>query len=161
MHNIEIFTNIEIDTSIPKLILKCATAVLEYHNIEHDCHIDITITNNEEIKQLNSEYRQKDYATDVLSFPLVEFKNGEFLDNIEFCKDFDTNTLALGDMIISNDKVLEQAQEFEHTSEREFAFLTVHSVLHLLGYDHEENETDGDLMRQKEKEILEILGILR
>ncbi|MFI3225926.1 MAG: rRNA maturation RNase YbeY [Clostridia bacterium] len=160
-HNVEIFTELDIEQSVPDLILKCATAVLEYHKIEQDCHIDITITDNEEIHQLNREYREKDYATDVLSFPMVEYHNGEMQDDLDLCIDPDTNELALGDMIISYDKIIEQAREFGHSNEREFAFLTVHSVLHLLGYDHEADDIDADLMRSKEKEILGILGIGR
>ena len=160
-HNIEVFTELEIEKSVPALILNCAKTVLQNENIEFDCHIDITITNNEEIRQLNREYREKDYATDVLSFPLVEFKNGKFLDQLEFCIDPDTNCVPLGDMIISFDKIIEQAKEFGHSNEREFAFLTVHSVLHLLGYDHEVLEEDAVIMRAKEKEILSVLGIGR
>ncbi len=161
MHSIEIFTEYENLENIEKIILKSAEEALKNHNISHKCHIDISIVNNEEIHKLNFEYREKDYATDVLSFPMIDCKNGEFLEDINMCKDFDTGNIMLGDMIISYEKVLEQAQEFQHSNEREFAFLTVHSVLHLLGYDHEENETDGDIMRAKEKEILENLGITR
>ncbi|MFI3116096.1 MAG: rRNA maturation RNase YbeY [Clostridia bacterium] len=161
MHSIEIYTEYENLSEFSDIILKTATKTLENHNITQKCHIDISIVKNEEIREINLQYREKDYATDVLSFPMIECKNGEFLEDVELCKDFDTGNLMLGDMIISFEKVLEQAQEFGHSNEREFAFLTVHSVLHLLGYDHEENETDGDIMRAKEKEILENLGIAR
>lgn len=161
MHSIEIYTEYENLGEFEDIILKSATKTLENHNILHKCHIDISIVKNEEIREINNQYREKDYATDVLSFPMIECKNGEFLEDINFCKDLDTGNLMLGDMIISFEKVLEQAQEFAHSNEREFAFLTVHSVLHLLGYDHEENEADCDIMQAKEKEILNELGINR
>lgn len=161
MNTIDIFSELEIKKDVSELIRKSANAVLDEHALSFDCHIDITITDNKEIHAMNLEYRQKDYATDVLSFHMVEFYNGKFLDDLMFCKDPETEKVALGDMIISYDKVLEQAKEFEHSNEREFAFLTVHSVLHLLGYDHEQNEQDGDIMRFMEKKILTKLGILR
>lgn len=160
-HNIDVFTELEIPQGINELLLLCTTTVLEHEKIEFDCQIDITITTNEEIREINNEHRGKDYATDVLSFPMAEFKNGEFLDDIEFCIDPETNLVPLGDMIISYDKILEQALEFGHSNEREFAFLTVHSVLHLLGYDHELEDEDADLMRAKEKELMNILEIHR
>lgn len=147
--------------NVKQLILKCATAVLEHQNIDFNCIIDVQIVTNEEIRQLNLSYRQKDYATDVLSYPMVEFKNGECLEDISLFKDPDTQLVELGDMVISHDKVLEQALEYGHSVEREFAFLTVHSVLHLLGYDHEQLEEDKLKMQAVEKEILKILGITR
>lgn len=158
---IEIYSDIDIDEQTPRLIEKCAKAVLEHENIKFEALIDITITSNEEIRRINKEFRQKDYATDVLSFPMVTYKNGNLLENLAFCTDPDTGLVHLGDMLISFDKVLEQAKEYGHSNEREFAFLTVHSVLHLLGYDHETNDEDKTLMRAKEKAILEGLGILR
>ncbi len=158
---IEIYSDIDIDEKTPRLIEKCAKEVLQFENVNFDTLIDITITNDEEIRRINNDFRGKDKATDVLSFPMVTYKNGKLLDNINFCIDPDTKLVHLGDMIISNDRVLEQAREYSHSNEREFAFLTVHSVLHLLGYDHETNDDDKELMRSKEKAILEKMGILR
>lgn len=160
-HNIDIFTELEITQDIKDLLLLSAIAVLDYEDVKFGCHIDIEITTNEEIREINKEQRDKDYATDVLSFPLVEFLNGKCLEDIKFCIDQETKLVPLGDMVISYDKILEQALEFGHSNEREFAFLTVHSVLHLLGYDHEDEGEDAKLMRQKEKEIMEILEINR
>lgn len=160
-HNVCIYTELDIEKSVPELILKCANAVLEHHKIEQDCNIDINIVNNEEIRALNFEYREKDYATDVLSFPMVSYQNGECLEDLEFCIDPQTKKLSLGDMVISYEKVIEQACEYNHSNEREFAFLTVHSVLHLLGYDHEQDEKDACIMRALEKDILNQLGITR
>lgn len=160
-HTIEIFTELEIDPSIPELILKSVSQVLNSHKMEHSCHIDIYITSNDEIRQLNREYRDKDYVTDVLSFPLCEFCNGDFLDDLTACLCPDTNKLTLGDMVISHDKVIEQAYEYGHSVEREFAFLSVHSALHLIGYDHTGSEADTLLMQKHEKENLKTLGIFR
>lgn len=160
-HHVEISTTLINSEEIQDLILKCATSVLDYHNIENPCFIDITITDNDEIRELNREYREKDYATDVLSFPLCEWLDGEFLDDINLCVEPDSNVLALGDMVISYDKIVSQAEEYGHSIEREFAYLTVHSTLHLLGYDHEDSEERKIKMRTLEDEILAKLGILR
>ena len=160
-HSIEVFTELKIENDIMDLLLTCAKTVLSHEKIDFACHIDIEITTNAEIKEINNEHRGKDYATDVLSFPMAEFKNGKFLDDVQFCIDPETKLVPLGDMIISYDKVLEQALEYGHSNKREFAFLTVHSVLHLLGYDHEQGDDDCALMRQKEKDIMNILDIQR
>lgn len=160
-HHIEISTTMINTEEIQDLILKSATAVLDRHSIENPCFIDITITDNEEIRELNREYRDKDYATDVLSFPLCEWLDGEFLDDINLCLEPESDVLALGDMVISYDKIVSQAEEFGHSLEREFAYLTVHSTLHLIGYDHEDSDERKTKMRAMEDEILEKLGILR
>lgn len=159
--NVEIYSTIDIDVETPRLIEDCIKAVLVRENVDFDCLIDVSITNNDEIRDINKNHRGKDVVTDVLSFPMVNYENGVLNDNLALCKDPETNEVHLGDMVISYEKVIEQALEFGHSNKREFAFLTVHSVLHLLGYDHETNEVDCKLMQSKEKEILEKIGILR
>ena len=113
----------------------------------------VLLVNNEEIHSLNKEYRNIDRPTDVLSFPLGE--NGEYDDNPE------TGAKMLGDIVISLETAQKQAQVYGHSLEREVGFLTVHSMLHLLGYDHEESSLQERLMREKEEAILANLGISR
>ncbi|MBQ8586140.1 MAG: rRNA maturation RNase YbeY, partial [Butyricicoccus sp.] len=119
----------------------------------------VTIVDGETIRQMNAEYRDKDAVTDVLSFPMYEFWNGEAEEELD--ADPETDCVMLGDMILNYDRAVEQAQDFGHSTERECGFLTVHSVLHLLGYDHEREEDDRLLMRRKEEENLTELGLVR
>lgn len=143
---------VKIPVGVRPLIRKCCAAVLKKEGIADSCEISVTIVDNEVIKELNSQTRGIDRETDVLSFPLGE--NGEYEVN------YATDALLLGDIVISLPKALEQAQEYGHSAEREIAFLTVHSMLHLLGYDHIE-EDDRVVMRAREEEILNYMGITR
>lgn len=127
-----------------KKALKTSLNHLEYGD---DYEISISIVDEEEIKQLNKEYRGVDSVTDVLSFPL--FERNEI-----------PSEGMLGDIVICSKRVIEQAEEFGHSQEREFVYLTVHSLLHLLGYDHIE-EDERIEMRTKEKEIMKKLGIFK
>ena len=118
----------------------------------------------EGIWKVNKEFREIDRPTDVLSFPMLEYDvPGDFsqIENqTEDCFNLDTGEILLGDIIISVDKVREQAEEYGHSMQREFAFLIVHSMLHLFGYDHME-EQEAAVMEGKQREILECLNILR
>lgn len=143
---------IKIPVGVRPLIRKCCAAVLKKEGIDDSCEISVTIVDNEVIKELNLQTRGIDRETDVLSFPLGE--NGEYEVN------YATDALLLGDIVISLPKALEQAQEYGHSTEREIAFLTVHSMLHLLGYDHIEDD-DRVVMRAREEEILNYMGITR
>ncbi len=143
---------VKIPVGVRPLIRKCCAAVLKKEGITDSCEISVTVVDNETIKELNSQTRGIDRETDVLSFPLGE--NGEYEVN------YATDALLLGDIVISLPKALEQAQEYGHSTEREIAFLTVHSMLHLLGYDHIE-EDDRVVMRAREEEILNCMGITR
>lgn len=150
---------IEINDEISGLIKKCADAVLEFEECDFDAEISVTIVDEAEIKELNAQYRNKDSVTDVLSFPLIEFdEDGEMI-----CDDCDFNgeNLVLGDIVICAKRAREQAEEYGHTFEREIAFLTVHSMLHLLGYDHEHSEDMEQEMFKRQKEILDKMGITR
>lgn len=137
---------------------------LEYNEFPYEAEVNLTLTDNEGIHVINREYRGIDRPTDVLSFPMLEYKTpGEFsfLEE-ENSDDFnpDTGEALLGDIIISVDKVLEQAENFGHSVEREYAFLITHSMLHLFGYDHMEEE-EAKIMEEKQREILLHLNILR
>lgn len=147
------------EEAVRKLIIECAEQVLRQEQVDFDSFIDVTIVNDETIREMNAEYREKDAVTDVLSFPMYEFYNGEPQEELEYDPEIDC--VMLGDMILNYDRACEQAQEFGHSAERECGFLTVHSVLHLLGYDHEREEPDRLLMRKKEEENLAALGLVR
>ena len=150
---------VEIDNSINELIKNCAEATLCYEECDFDAEISVTIVDEEEIKNLNREYRDKDSVTDVLSFPMVEIsEDGEMI--FDEC-DFDGENVVLGDIVICAKRAEQQAEEFGHSVEREFAFLTVHSMLHLLGYDHEHSEDMEQEMFKRQKEILDKMGITR
>ena len=137
---------------------------LDYIAFPYEAEVNLTLTDNEGIHIINKEYREIDRPTDVLSFPMLSYEqpgNFDFLDNEDSC-DFnpDTGEAMLGDIIISVDKVLEQAESYGHSIEREYAFLITHSMLHLFGYDHMEEE-EAKVMEAKQKEILLQMNILR
>lgn len=120
---------------------------LDYEEFEDDCEVSVTLTDNEGIRALNKQYRDKDVETDVLSFPLLD---GEYTDD-----DLVDGYLPLGDIVISLEKAREQAAALEHGINVEVAFLCVHSTLHLLGYDHETSPEDEEEMFDKQKKIME------
>lgn len=150
---------IELSEDISTTIKLCADKTLEYENCDFDAEISVTICDNREIQRINSEQRGIDKPTDVLSFPILEFDgDGNVIDS-DF--DMDGDYVVLGDIVISAEKAIEQAEEYGHSFKREIAFLTVHSMLHLLGYDHVTSEEDEKVMFKKQDEILAILGITR
>ncbi len=144
--------DVKIPTGIRMLIRRCCHAVLEMEGFEGSAEISVSFVNNEEIQQLNKQYRDKDAETDVLSFPLGQ--NGNYDTN-------DWGAYVLGDIVISMPKAYEQADTYGHTLQREVAFLTVHSLLHLLGYDHEQGGLPAVQMREKEEIVLAKLGVPR
>lgn len=132
---------------------------MEYEGCDFDAEVGVTITDNEEIRRINSEERGIDAPTDVLSFPMLYFdENGDIIDS-EF--DSDGKFLLLGDIVISAERARAQAEEYGHSFKREIAFLTVHSMLHLLGYDHVGDPEGERVMFKKQDEILKELGIVR
>lgn len=136
---------------------------LDYVKCPYECEVNLLLTMNPEIHQMNKEFRNVDRPTDVLSFPMNEFfEAGDFshLDEIEECFHPETGELLLGDIVISKEKVVEQAEEYGHSLKREYAFLIAHSMLHLSGYDHIE-ETERILMEEKQRDIMKLLNILR
>ncbi len=144
--------DVKIPTGIRMLIRRCCHAVLEMENFEGSAEVSVSFVNNDEIRQLNKQYRDKDAETDVLSFPLGQ--NGNYDKN-------DWGANVLGDIVISMPKAYEQADTYGHTLQREVAFLTVHSLLHLLGYDHEQGGLPAVQMREKEEIVLAKLGVPR
>lgn len=139
---------------IEDLIKKVISKTLTYEEFDEECEISISIVNNDEIRNINKQFRKIDSETDVLSFPQLTFEEGEFADVNE------DDEIILGDIIISIDKAKEQANEYGHSLEREIAFLTAHSMLHLLGYDHVEDDEEEEMFA-KQKEILIKAGIPR
>lgn len=139
-------------------IKKCCQATLEQENFPYDAELSVTFTDNNEIRMLNREYRGKDKVTDVLSFPLTEYDENRVG---EYCFNPDRNAALLGDIVISLEKAEQQANEYEHSLNREIGFLIVHSVLHLLGYDHETSDEDEIYMNEKQEAVLHSLGITR
>lgn len=123
--------DLENEKELTELIIKCAKQALSYEQIDFGAFIDVTIVDDENIRSINAEYRNKDKVTDVLSFPMYEFENGKPLEDLE--TDPETNLVMLGDMILCYTRAKEQAEEYGHSTDRECGFLTVHSVLHLLG----------------------------
>ena len=139
-----------------KLIKEVVSRVLEEEKVLPEVDVYITLTNNEEIHKINKEYRDVDRPTDVLSFPMYE------RDEIAGLKNDTDDEIEkiLGDIIVSIEKVREQAEEYGHSFERELAYLVTHGMLHLLGYDHMIEEEKA-VMRKREEEILETLNITR
>ena len=152
-------SSVEITDALIETLTKCMQETLDYEEFEDDVLIGLTITDNAGIHAQNKESRGIDRPTDVLSFPLLECEEDGTL--VIYDTDVVDGAVALGDIMISAEKALEQAQEFGHSSVREFAFLTVHSMLHLLGYDHEKGEAEEREMFHKQEEILTRLGITR
>lgn len=144
---------IKIPTGARMLIRRCCNAVLVNENFEGSAEISVRFVDDEIIHELNREYRHVDRSTDVLSFPLGE--NGVYDIN------HDTGAKILGDIVISMQHAVMQADLYGHSLQREIAFLTVHSMLHLLGYDHEAEGLERVRMREKEEAVLTQLGLKR
>ncbi len=144
----------KIPVGIRLLIRRCCQAVLTTEKFGKDAEVSVSFVSNNEIKNLNKIYRNKDSVTDVLSFPLTG-------DDGSVEVNPDTGAVQLGDVVISLETAVKQAQSYGHSLEREIGFLTVHSMLHLLGYDHETSQLDQRIMREKEEAVLEKLGISR
>lgn len=150
---------IKITPDVEAFVNKIINAVLEFENFDSDYEVSISFVDNDEIKELNRQYRNIDATTDVLSFPLLEFARKS--NNEPVIKDVLIDTeISLGDIVISTEKVIEQAKEYGHSQDRELAFLLVHGMLHLLGYDHIQ-ESDEKIMFKKQEEILNLLNIKR
>ncbi len=142
---------VPVSPELENQLIEVALACVRYEGIEAECEVSVLLTDNQGIQKLNAEYRNKDEATDVLSFPQFDsLKDEEDL----------MPAITLGDIVISVERAQEQAEEFGHSFLREICYLTAHSMFHLFGYDHME-EADKAVMRQREEEVLEDLGITR
>ena len=144
---------VKIPTGLRMLIRRCCQAVLVMEQFPHDAEVSVSFVSNAEIRNLNRIYRKKDSVTDVLSFPLGV--DGKY----DISKE--TGCALLGDVVISLETAMRQADLYGHSLEREIGFLTVHSMLHLLGYDHETSPLEARKMREKEEQVLGELGISR
>lgn len=143
----------KIPTGVRMLVRRCCKAVLANEGFTDSAEISVTFVDDEKIHELNKQYRNMDKSTDVLSFPMGE--NGEYDINL------DTGAKVLGDIIISIEHAYDQAEKYGHTLQREIGFLTVHSLLHLLGYDHENGGLEAVKMREKEEAVLTRVGLKR
>lgn len=156
--------SVPFDFDYVELAGQAVSFCLEHEGFPYEAEVDLTLTDIEGIRRMNKQFRQIDSPTDVLSFPMLHFDEPgdfSFLER-ESDEDFnpDTGEAMLGDIVICVDKVLEQAQSYGHSPRREFAFLIVHSILHLFGYDHSKPQ-EADIMEAKQREILEAMNILR
>ncbi len=159
-HEIILDAEVEVPETIPAKLKEVITATLAAERVELPCEINVLLTNDEGIHQINLDMRDVDRATDVLSFPMFELEPGIPPEGEEYL-DPATELCPLGDMVISLERAEAQAQEFGHSLEREICYLTVHSVLHLLGYDHMDDGPMKARMRGREEAILGELGITR
>lgn len=161
---IENETDITFEFNVEEVVKTVVDEVLDMEQCPYESQVNVLLTDNEGIRYFNKEYRDIDRETDVLSFPNLDFAEaGCFeIDEDEEADYFDPESgeLILGDIIISVDKVMEQAESFGHSRKREFAFLVAHSMLHLSGYDHME-EDEAKVMEQKQEAVLQKLGITR
>ena len=135
------------------LVREAVEATLDLENYQNTAEVSITFTDNESIHKLNAKYRGVDRPTDVLSFPLFDYEGTSEEPPV------DEMMNMLGDIVISLERASEQAEEFGHSFEREVAFLTAHSMLHLLGYDHELGEEEDREMREKQNIVMDMLGL--
>lgn len=148
---------VKADAELKNLLKACCEAVLKRFSVGYPCEISITFTDNEGIREINRDNREIDAATDVLSFPMNDMENGAFSGT----PDTDENgALILGDIVISLEKAASQAEEYGHSFKREVAFLCVHSMLHLLGFDHMTPADEKQMFALQEK-ILTEMGITR
>jgi probable rRNA maturation factor len=158
-------TDARFDFDIEELAGTVAQKVLDTEGCKYDTEISLTITDDDGIQELNRQFRDIDSPTDVLSFPGISFEREGDFSVVETEQKMDvidpeSGRLMLGDIVINEKRVREQAKEYGHSEKREFAFLVAHSMLHLCGYDHME-EDEAKVMEEKQEEVLQSLGITR
>ena len=157
-------TTVDFDFDSRQLAETVINAALDHEDFPYEAEVNLTLVDNEQIHRINKEYRHIDRPTDVLSFPLLSYETAGDFSGLEeeAYENFnpDTGEILLGDIVISVEKVMEQAMSYGHSQKREYAFLILHSVLHLLGYDHMTDE-ERIVMEAKQNEILDDLKIYR
>ena len=162
--NIEYETKIELDLPYEDIIKSVINESIDYEKCPYEVEVTVILTDNNEIHNINKEHRDVDSPTDVLSFPMVDYVRPSNFEGIEDkVEDYfnpDSGELILGDIVISVEKVIEQAKQYGHSTKRELAFLVAHSMMHLFGYDHMVVE-EAPIMEAKQNEILNKLGIFR
>ncbi len=144
---------VPVPTGMRLLIRRSCAAVLDNQHFSEPAEVVVTFVDDGEIKKLNNEFRNIDKSTDVLSFPLGE--------DGKYDLDPETNAYSLGDVVISVEHALKQSEEYGHSFEREMSYLTVHSMLHLLGFDHVNGGAEALHMRETEEEVMTVLGLTR
>ena len=154
----------KLDLPYEKIIKEIVEASLDFEKCPYEAEVNVILTDNEAIREINREYREIDSPTDVLSFPMVDYGTPSDFDHVEEAvEDYfnpETGELMLGDIVVSVDKVEEQAEKYGHSETRELAFLVAHSMLHLFGYDHME-EGEREQMEDRQRKILETRGYTR
>ena len=158
-HEVYIDAEVETPPGVEAQIRRCVLAALEGEAVDVPCIVEVCVTDDGSIRQTNLETRGVDRPTDVLSFPMFELKPGE-KPRADWA-DTDSGKVLLGDMMLSLERAREQAAEYGHSMERELCYLAVHSVLHLLGYDHMDEGPEKALMRAHEEQIMGELGLAR
>ena len=162
--NIEYETDKPLDVDYEKVANDIIPAALDYEKCPYEAEVNLILTDNDAIQEINRDYRQIDRPTDVLSFPMIDFeKESDFSHVEDAVEDYfnpETGELILGDIVISVERAKMQAEEYGHSLKREICFLTAHSMLHLFGYDHMEDEERIEMERRQEQ-ILQDLGIIR
>lgn len=155
----------EVDSDFEEILKNAIEFALSEEKVDKKCEVSLVFVDNEQIKEINNETRNIDRATDVLSFPMLDYPNGKVYKDVYTGKEmdktyFDGEELILGDIVLSLERAEEQRVEFNHSFNRECSYLVVHSVLHLLGYDHMEEE-EKKVMRAREEDILSKLKLTR
>ena len=150
---------IKVSDEIENIIRKAIELSLEKENFNVPSEISVTLLDNEGIREINKQHRNIDASTDVLSFPLVDIHEGKIISNLGDY-DLDEEKILLGDILISLEMVQEQAQEYGHSFERELACLTTHGLYHLIGYDHQDEESEKQMIG-KQEEVLKEMGLGR
>ena len=155
----------EIDSNFEEILKNAIEFALNEEKVDKKCEVSLVFVDNAQIKEINNETRNIDRATDVLSFPMLDYPNGKVYKDVYTGKEmdktyFDGEDLILGDIVLSLERAEEQRMEFNHSFNRECSYLVVHSVLHLLGYDHMEEE-EKKVMRAREEDILSKLKLTR
>ncbi|HOQ07673.1 MAG TPA: rRNA maturation RNase YbeY [Clostridiales bacterium] len=152
-------SHIDITEEHENLLRKTALACLEQESIGVACEVNILLTDDEAIRQINAEFRNKDVPTDVLSFPMADITKGR-INDFGNDSDPDEGLLVIGDIVISVETARRQSEQYGHSFERELAFLAAHGMYHLMGYDHED-ELDEKEMMEKQEAVLKELGLRR
>lgn len=162
--NIEYETEFLLHIDYKEIITRVVDKSLDMEECPYEVELNVILTDNSAIQEINREYREIDAPTDVLSFPMLDYDSpsdfSHLEDKVEECFNPETGELVLGDIILSLEKVLEQAEEYGHSLERELAFLVAHSMMHLFGYDHMEEE-ERVLMEERQGRVLTELQYLR
>mgnify|MGYP002611463836 CR=1 FL=1 len=163
--NIEYETDKELKLDYENIINRVINEAVDYAKCPYEAEVNVTLTDNDEIKEINAEYRNINNPTDVLSFPMIDYVSPGDFSVLEdgLTEDFfnpESGELILGDIILSVDKIIEQAATYGHSQQRELGFLVAHSMLHLFGYDHMQDE-EREVMEEKQRDILNMLNLKR